>query len=278
MLSEGRSISSLIADFNGDEWLDIAVNSYEKNVVRIFWGSADGFKEQSQSILDVPGAIDLEAADLNADGRLDLIVCSYMDPATGHHDMGTLIFWGAEDGFKPWNAQRLPALTPLAPVVADFDQDGLLDLFLPSYHDELHRESIPSYMYWGSAGGFSLANRTALINDSAADGLASDFDGDGWLDLAVVNHAADGDHRALSKVFYNDRNRFRNPRIRTLPTHGPHWMWNEDIGHIASRRYEQTYESSMFAWNGAARGGSIEVGAEIPAGASSLSQAFCGQG
>jgi hypothetical protein len=265
--SPGRSISSLIADFNGDDWLDIGVSSYDQNCVRLFWGGADGFSEKRQTVIDVPGAIDLETADLNRDGRLDLIVCSYMDPVTGHHDTGALIFWGAKEGFKPWNAQRLPALTPLAPVVADFDRDGFLDLFLPAYHDELHRELIPSYLYWGGSEGFSPLNRTALINDSAADGLASDFDGDGWLDLAVANHTVDGDHHALSKVFYNDRNRFRNPRVETLPTHGPHWMWNEDLGHIATRSYEQRYESSVFAWNRAAVGGSVEIAAEIPEGA-----------
>jgi len=265
LLSEGRSTSSLIADFNGDGWLDIGVSSYDRNLIRLFWGSAGGFDEKRQTVIDVPGAIDLEAADLNADGWLDLIVCSYMDPVTGHHDTGALIFWGAEGGFKAWNVQRLPALTPLAPVVADFDRDGFLDLFLPAYHDELHRELIPSYLYWGGPGGFSLWDRTALINDSAADGLASDFDGDGWLDLAVVNHAVDGDHHALSKIFYNDRNRFRNPRIQTLPTHGAHWIWNEDIGHIENRRYEQTYESSAFVWDREAEGGTVEIAAEVPA-------------
>ena len=265
--SPGRSISSLIADFNGDDWLDIVVSSYDQNCIRLFWGGAAGFAEKNQTVIDIPGAIDLETADLNRDGRLDLIVCSYMDPVTGHHDTGALILWGGQQGFKPWNAQRLPVTTPLAPVVADFDDDGYLDIFFPNYHDELHRELLPSYLYWGGPVGFSPRGRTALINDSAADGLASDFDGDGKLDLAVVNHTVDGDHHAFSKIFLNDGNRFANPRVQRLPTHGPHWMWDEDIGHIADRSFEQRYESSVLAWKGRTEEGTVEVAARIPDGA-----------
>jgi FG-GAP-like repeat len=215
----------------------------------------------------VPGIIDLETADLNADGRLDLIACSYMDPVTGHHDTGALLLWGGRDGFSQWNAQRLPAITPLAPVVADLDGDGWLDIFFPNYHDELHREQVPSYLYWGAPEGFSPRRRTALVNDSAADGLAADFDGDGKLDLAVVNHSVDGAHHAFSKVYFNDGNRFADPRVRELPTHGPHWMWDEDLGHIADRGYRQRYGSSVFAWKHGAAGGAIEVAARIPDGA-----------
>ena len=138
ILSPGRSNSPMIADYNKDGLLDIAVNSFLKDCIRIFWANSDGFNKNHQTVLNVPGVIDLETADLNQDGYLDLIACSYYDKITQYHDTGVLLFWGSAEGFTPYNAQWLPGITPLGPVVADFDNDGYLDLFNAHYHGELH--------------------------------------------------------------------------------------------------------------------------------------------
>ena len=265
--SEGRSIEGVIADFNGDDWLDIAVVSFTVHRVRIFWGGPQGFDESRQGHVSVPSPIGLETADLNADGRLDLIVASYQDPVAHHHDMGMMIFWGQDGGFHSANSQWLPGFTPISPVVADFDADGFLDIFSPHYHSDLTRELLPNYIYWGSETGFGPRNRAALICDSADDALAADFDRDGKLDLAVACHSTDGDHTAYSKVFYNDGQRFENPRVEKLLTYGPHWMDSQDMGHIAHRRWEQQYESSIFKWDGGATQGRLTFEAGTPNGA-----------
>jgi len=270
--SEGRSIEGVIADLNGDECLDIAVVSFTVHRVRIFWGGPGqeglgGFDESRQSHVNVPSPIGLETADLNADGRLDLIVASYQDPLAHHHDMGMMVFWGQEGGFHSANSQWLPGFTPISPVVADFDADGFLDIFSPHYHSDLTRELLPNYIYWGSKTGFTPRNRAALICDSADDALAADFDRDGKLDLAVAGHSTDGDHTAYSKVFYNDGARFENPRVEKLLTYGPHWMDSQDMGHIAHRRWEQWCESSVFKWDSGATRARLMFEAATPAGA-----------
>lgn len=265
--SPGRSVEGVIADFNGDNWLDIAVVSFTVHRVRIFWGGPEGFDESRQGHVNMPSPIGLETADLNGDGRLDLIVASYQDPIAHHHDTGMMIFWGQEQGFHSADSQWLPGFTPISPVVADFDADGFLDIFSPHYHSDLTRELLPNYIYWGSRNGFAARNRAALICNSADDALAADFDKDGALDIALACHTSDGDHTTHSKVFYNDGRRFENPRVEKLLTYGPHWMGSQDMGHIAHRRWEQTYESSVFEWDRGATLGRLTSDADTPAGA-----------
>lgn len=263
---EGRSNTASIADFNKDGWLDMAFASYWTHKLRIFYGSPEGFAEDRVAVLDLSRAIDLETADLNGDGWLDIIGCSYADAITRNQDTGVTIFWGSPEGFRHWDAQWLPGSTALGPTVADFDGDGFLDLFNPAYHGELTRESLPCYLYWGGPDGFNTRRRTILYNDSGTEGLAADFDHDGLLDLAVSNHTVDGDHHAFSKVYYNDGNRFSNPRIEKLPTHGPHWGWAVDMGHIYNRSFKQFYESSVYQLENSFKQGKVSFAAEIPEG------------
>ena len=266
LLSKGTAAGCAVADFNRDEWLDIAVTSPAANRVRIFWGSRDGFDAERQGRLDLPYPIALETADLNADGLLDLIVGSYHDEISGYHDTGTTIFWGSSGGFRQWDAQWLPGRTATGHIVADWDADGFLDLFSPHYHAELTRESMPCYLYWGAADGFGKRRRTILLGDSCDDGLAADFDRDGKLDLALVCHTVDGNHNARSRVYYNDGKRFADPETTFLPTHGPHWMWLQDMGHIYHRRWEQAYRSSTFRWGKPAASGELTSETDVPEG------------
>lgn len=250
--SPGRSSSPMVADFDKDGWLDIVVSSYSENKIRIFKGSEEGFDENRQVIIPMHAAIDLEVADLNADGYLDILVCHYKDWVNGYHDAGMTILWGSEKGFENWNSQWLPGYTPLGPVIADFDQDGYLDIFAPAYHGDAIREDLAMYLYWGGEKGFSSDEKTTFIGNSGTDALAADFDKDGLIDLAIAQHTLHGSHaQAKSVIYYNDGERFTNSSIRReeLPSPGVHWMWNKDMGNVYDRTWTESYTSDVFSWN-----------------------------
>ena len=264
--SVGYAQEHLIADFNADHWLDIGVATRGLNCIRIFWGGPTGFDPGREQRLKVAAPVGVDAADFNGDGHLDIFTGAYSDPGSGHRDMGVTIFWGSPAGYRAQNAQWLPGFASLGRTVADFDADGYLDLFSPQQSGELIREDLACHIYWGGPGGFSMLRRTTLFCDSVNDSFAGDFNDDGKIDLAVACHTRHGDHRANSLVFYNDGQRFENPRIQKLPTAGPHLIWAQDMGHILTRKNEQSFTSAVFRWDRPTEAGHLTTRAEIPHG------------
>lgn len=262
----GYSQEHVVADFNRDEWLDIAHTSRTEERVRILWGGKEGYSVDRSHSVSLTGALGLDAADLNADGWLDLYVSTYADPVEGYRDLGSVIFWGGPEGYRHSNAQWLPGFSPLGRCIADFDRDGFLDLFSPQHSGELTRESLACHIYWGSKEGYHTRRRSVLYCDSVNDSLAGDFNSDGLIDLAVACHTQHGNHRVFSRVFYNDGARFENAKMQKLPTNGTHLMWALDIGHISTRKYEQTYDSSVFEWQAPMKSGAIKADARIGEG------------
>jgi hypothetical protein len=133
--------------------------------------------------------------DLDADGRLDLVWAG---------NDGAFAAVNRGDGtFLP--ARSLPAAGK--PLLADFDNDGFLDLLLASPVG-------PSEALRGDgAGGFARWSVGAL--PAALDAEAVDFDGDGDLDLALVT--GDGE-AALFENRGGNANGWMDVALEGLPT------------------------------------------------------------
>jgi hypothetical protein len=261
---DGAEGQNVVADFDKNGYLDIAVARERAHKVTVFRGGPDGFDEARQASLPLVAANDIKTADLDRDGWLDLVVTSHKLPNSAFFDFGTVIFWGGPRGFQPWNSQRLPAHDGIGITIADFDADGRLDLYLPGYHYGFTRESVASHLFWGSADGFTDGNRTDLMQDGGHGSMAADFNSDGKLDLAVACHTRNGTHVTESLVFPNDGARFRRSLPQRLPTTGPHFMQRADVGNVYDRSWRQSYVSSVFHWDREYRRARVNWKAETP--------------
>lgn len=172
----------LVADFNGDGKLDLAV--LDDNNMAILIGNGDG---TFQSPVNYTAGLQPGSAavgDFNGDGILDLIVPNRVCPTTGCKTGATGGLWvllGNGDGtFRPGTFFE-GGNGPLLAVAGDFNEDGKLDVLVSEYAG--------ASMFFGNGDGtFQAPHPVGVPGPSQI--VAADFNGDGLLDLAVASYNA----------------------------------------------------------------------------------------
>lgn len=235
-------------DLNNDGWLDLIVPNCTMNTF-ILWGGPEGFHMDRSRELATYYSIGATAADLSKNGYPDLIVGCHTNtspqPNMPHHSFVN-IYWNGPDGLKESRKSVLRGDAADHMVVADFNNDGWLDLFAGSYHAGKDRDT-NSFLYWNREGSFRELDRDLLYTHSASGCLAADFNEDGYIDLAVANHKVNGDHHGFSTVWWNGPKGFNRERSVDLPTNGPHGMISTEVGNILDRSHSEYYYSEPFA-------------------------------
>ncbi len=251
---QGRGSSRwlLAVDLNKNGYLDLVVPLIDGDRTLILHGGPEGFSMDRHSELAVLRGVCARAADLTGNGYPDLIVGSHVETArngevTPHepHHSFIHIYWNGPEGLSESNKTILRADAAVAMAIADFNNDGWLDIFVSNYHNGRERD-INSILYWNRQGTFHELDRQLLFSHSASGCVAADFNEDGYIDLAVANHKVDGDHLGYSSVWWNGPGGFDPKHCTNLPTVGPHGMTSLEPGNLLDRGPEEYYISAPY--------------------------------
>ena len=163
--------------------------------------------------------------DYDKDGDLDLYVANMDGDANGMYRNDGARFTdvaselGLDSGGRPLGLAQFGSVRP---CLADFDNDGNIDIFLTNYG--------PNALYKNEGGGTftNVAPKLGLAVDGCYDtGTWGDVDNNGRLDL-YVNGTITGGKSYEDYLFHNDENRFTDitPDIikKQNADHGAHWV------------------------------------------------------
>jgi sugar lactone lactonase YvrE len=160
-------------DFNGDGFMDVAVENYIANTVSVLLGNGDGTFQPQVSYAVGTSPERVLVADFNGDGVLDLVVAN-----TGSNNLSVLL--GNGDGTFKTQA-TYAAASPVGLGVMDLNHDGFADIVAGDYYS-----NTMSVLLGNGDGTFktSVAYPTGGTPQTLAEG---DFNGDGNVDIAVGN-------------------------------------------------------------------------------------------
>jgi hypothetical protein len=166
-------------DRSGDGLPDLAVSSADAGTVTLLRAATAGEFAPAWSVGVQPVARGLAAGDLDRDGRPDIAVASAKSSRV------SLLFADGTGGVRV--ATEEAGMAPFDVAIADLDGDGMLDVAVanetnggPTLKGDV------TVLYGDGAGGFPR-RRTLPAGTFPAHLAVADLDGDGRLDLAVVN-------------------------------------------------------------------------------------------
>jgi hypothetical protein len=178
------------ADLNGDGNPDLVIsqgggNGLSPYSVSVLLGNGDGTFQAAVQYGTAPSPTDLVIADLNADGKFDVVVaepgCALYACTAGSDVVSVLLGFG--DGtFVGGQDYSLQANSPVETISADFNGDGNPDLAA----ETSFASGTGLGVYLGNGDGTFQPETFTSLTQSSGGIAAGDFNGDGKADLATV--------------------------------------------------------------------------------------------
>lgn len=165
-----------LADFNNDGWLDIFSENLQNTYTKVYdvqsWvliNNKGRFSTDNKKTFSTFGAHGSTIAQLNNDGKLDVVVSNYHADASRR--VGAFVLREGSDGFpSEKNKIILPAYSSSSNLVLDLNGDGYQDIVVFNHTgNEIYdggmnptggTHGIGSFIYWGDKDGYGITNRT----------------------------------------------------------------------------------------------------------------------
>jgi trimeric autotransporter adhesin len=181
----------VVGDFNGDGKPDLVLQGSGHSAIDVLLGNGDGTFTPTNQVITTPSPYApaaLAVGDFNGDGIPDLAQTFWTNVSFmggGAYTDYVMILLGNGDGTftSSTNIPLSVAASPFQISAGDFNGDGNLDLAVANYRDN----NISIFLGKGD-GTFTQASNSPVSVGSYPQSIAvGDLNGDGVLDLAVVN-------------------------------------------------------------------------------------------
>ncbi len=217
------------ADFNKDGYTDVFITNHQHSLTGdpnlanrlihsyLYFGSENGFRKENRHSIPTIGAWGANAADLNNDGWIDLLVCNFQEHYS--FEVPSFIYWNGPDGFKETNRTPLYEHGAQGNAIADFNNDGHLDILITSMMGNSRGDYDPSFLFLGKDdGSLDVENKINLPSREGYEQAFADLNDDGLVDIILQNRGETYRTANEAWIYWNNNNEFSTWNITGLPS------------------------------------------------------------